>query len=312
MAERPMVLLIQAREPRPFVEEFARCMPALKVRVWPDVGAPEDISFAFVSRITPGVLGGLPNLKFVASLLAGVEHLVSNPEIPLDLPIVRTGSPHGDAMMTEYVLMHVLRHHRNVPAYALQQGRAEWTGIPQKPSNERGIGFLGLGLLGRAAALCVRDHGFKVFAWTRNPRQEVGITCFSGPEGLGAMLSSAEILVNLLPATRETEDIVNAAFLAKLPRGAQFINVARGQHVVDADLIAALDSGQLTAATLDAFREEPLPAESMLWRHPRITIMPHVARRALPQDSVPQVVENIRRARAGVPLQLVVDRQVGY
>lgn len=312
MAEQPMALLIQAREPRPFVEEFARRMPALEVRIWPDMGAPEDIAFAFVSRIKPGVLGQLPNLKFVASLLAGVEHLVGDPDIPPDLPIVRTGSPHGDVMMTEYVLMHVLRHHRNLPAYALQQGRAEWAGIPQKPASERGVGFLGLGLLGRAAAVCVRDHGFKVFAWTRNPRQETGISCFSGPQGLEPMLASSEILVNLLPTTGETENIVNASFLAKLPRGAQFINVARGHHVVDADLMAALDSGQLAAATLDAFREEPLPAESMLWRHPRIAIMPHVARRALPQDSVPQVVENIRRALAGEPLQLVVDRQAGY
>jgi len=307
-----MVLLIQAREPRPFVEEFAQRLPDLEVRVWPDIGAPEDIAFAFVSRIKSGVLGRLPNLKFVASLLAGVEHLVNNPEIPPDLPIVRTGSPHGDAMMTEYVLMHVLRHHRNLPAYAVQQDRAEWAGIPQKPASERGVGFLGLGLLGRAAAVSVREHGFKVCAWTRNPRQEAGITCFSGPEGLGPMLASSEILVNLLPATAETEDIVNATFLSKLPIGAQFINVARGQHVVDADLVAALDSGQLTAATLDVFREEPLPPESRLWRHPRITIMPHVARRALPRDSVPQVVENIRRALAGEPLQLVVNRQVGY
>jgi glyoxylate/hydroxypyruvate reductase A len=126
------------------------------------------------------------------------------------------------------------------------------------------------------------------------------------------MLAGSEILVNLLPATAETENIVNASFLARMPRGAHFINVARGQHVVDADLMDALDSGQLAAATLDAFREEPLPAESPLWRHPRITVMPHVARRALPQDSVPQVIENIRRALAGEPLQLVVDRQVGY
>jgi phosphoglycerate dehydrogenase-like enzyme len=143
MAERP-VLLIQMREPRPFVEEFAQRMPALEVRVWPEIGAPEDIAFAFVSRIKPGVLGSLPNLKFVASLLAGVEHLVGNPEIPPGMPIVRTGSPDGDAMMTEYVLMHVLRHHRNLPAYAIQQGRAEWGGFPQKPAGERGVGFLGV------------------------------------------------------------------------------------------------------------------------------------------------------------------------
>ena len=307
-----MVLLLQAREPQPFIAEFGRLMPTLEVRVWPDVGAQEDIAFAFVSQIRPGVLAGLPNLRFVASLLAGVEHLVRSPEIPSDLPIVRSGSPEGDAMMTEYVLMHVLRHHRNLPAYSLQQGRAHWAPIPQKPTGERGVGFLGLGLLGRPAAMRLRDHGFKVAAWTRKSRQEAGIACFSGPLGLERMLERSEILVNLLPATEETENIINARLLSGLPHGAHFINVARGRHVVDADLIAALDSGKLAAATLDVLRVEPLPEDSPLWRHPRIAIMPHVARRARPEDSVPQVVENIRRQLSGEPLKWVVDRQVGY
>ena len=308
-----MVLLIQTtKDPQPFIAEFARLLPSLKVRIWPDVGDPREIDYAFVARIKPGVFCKMHNLKFVASVLAGVEHLVSDPEIPAHVPIVRTGSAMGDAMMTQYVLMHVLRHHRNLPAYALQQLDSKWAGIPQPLSEERNVGFMGLGLLGRPAALCVRAHGFKVSAWTRTPRHEPGIDCFNGGSGLGAFLARSEILVNLLPATWQTENIVNAKLLAQLPSGAQFINVARGRHVVDADLLAALDSGHIAAATLDAFRTEPLPTDSPLWGHPRVTVMPHVARRVLARDTVPQVVKNILSSLAGQPLINEIDRAVGY
>lgn len=308
-----MALLLHVpRDPQLFVAEFRRLLPSLEVRVWPDIGDPAEIEFAAVCRIPEGVLGTLPRLRFVASLLAGLEHLVSSPEIPAQLPIVRTGSEGGDPSITEYVLLHVLRHHRQMPAYALAQQEGIWRQLPQPAVAGRTVGFLGLGVLGRPAARAVRDMGFPVMAWTRSPRAEPGIDCYSGQEGLAGMLPRTQILVNMLAATAETENIVDARLLGRLPAGAQFINVARGQHVVDADLIAALDSGQLAAATLDVFRTEPLPAQDPLWRHPKITIMPHVARKLRAEEAVPSVIENILRATSGQPLAMMVDRQRGY
>lgn len=308
-----MALLLQVtRDSRPFIEEFARQMPELEVRAWPELGNPDDIEFAAVSRIPAGQLSRLRNLRLVISMLAGVEHLVDNPEISPDIPIVRSGAPDGDRMITEYVLLHVLRHHRQMPAYAVQQSQSLWRNLPQPPAEARSIGFLGLGLLGLAAAKAVRDHGFRVLAWTRSQREVEGIECHHGAGALSAFLGKVEILVNLLPATPETEGIVDAGFLAQLPTGAQFINIARGQHVVDADLLAALDAGQLAGATLDVFHEEPLPASSPLWRHPLVTVMPHAARKLFPGDSVPSIIENIRRFRSGQPLLMPVDRQRGY
>lgn len=308
-----MVLLLQTSgDPTPFVSEFARRLPSLEMRVWPNIGNPMEIDYAFVTRLKPGIFRAMGNLKFVASVLAGVEHLLGDTDIAPDVPIVRTGSRSGDAMMTEYVLLHVLRHHRNLPIYAQQQSQRRWERIPPMLAQERHVGFMGLGLLGLPAALCVRSNGFKVSAWTRTPRNEPGIDCFHGDQGLRVFLARSEILVNLLPSTRQTENIINESLLAQLPAGAHFINLARGQHVVDAELLAALDTGHLAAATLDAYRVEPLPADSPLWMHPKITIMPHVARRVLASDSVPQVVNNILRSRAGEPLMNLVDRHAGY
>lgn len=308
-----MALLLHVpRDAHLFVAEFRRLLPDLEVRVWPEVGDPASIEYAAVCRVPAGVLGGLPNLRLVASLLAGLEHLLGSPELPAAIPIVRSGNPAGDAAITEYVLLHVLRHHRQLPEYAQAQRECRWHQAPQPPARERTVGFLGLGVLGLAAARAVQAQGFPVLAWTRTARSEPGIECHHGPAGLAQMLGRTQILVNMLAATPETGNIVNARLLACLPPGAQFINVARGQHVVDADLLAALDSGHLAAATLDVFRTEPLPEADPLWRHPRVTIMPHVARKLRAEEAIPSVVDNICRLREGRPLNMLVDRRRGY
>ncbi len=190
--------------------------------------------------------------------------------------------------------------------------RAEWINPGVLLAAERRVGFMGQGLIGLAAAQLVRDTGFHVAAWTRRPRDEPGIESFHGEGGLAPFLARSEILVNLLPLTEHTSDILCARTLAMLPEGAVLINLGRGQHVVDDDLIEALDSGRLRAATLDVFRTEPLPAAHPFWSHPAITVMPHTARRPRAENAVPQVVENIRRLRAGTELMQVVDRDAGY
>jgi glyoxylate/hydroxypyruvate reductase A len=296
-----------------FVAEFKRLIPDLEVRVWPDVGNPDDIEFAAVHNFDGKELRKFKNLKFLASLFAGLDHLLKDPGIPEDLPIVRASDPKGDELMNETALMHVMRHHRHLHEYVLSQAAREWK--PRRPilrTHQRKVGVAGLGDIGLPMARYLKSHGFDVAGWRRTPKAIEGIEMFHGRDGFGPFLARSDIVVGMLAVTPETENIFDAKAFAQMPKGACLINLARGDIVKDEDLIAALDSGQLAAATLDVFRVEPLPAEHPFWGHPRITVMPHVARMPLPRDVAPQVVENIRRARDGRPLVGVVDRKVGY
>jgi glyoxylate/hydroxypyruvate reductase A len=228
------------------------------------------------------------------------------------VPIVRSADPAGDPMMNEVALLHVLRHHRFLPDYLLAQQRREWKQMARMKAGERKVGVMGLGIIGLAVAKTLKQHGFDVAGWARKARTLDGIQMFYGDDQLAAFLGRSEIVVNLLAMTRETTDILCAKTFAQMPKGAAVINLARGQHVVDADLIAAIESGHLSGATLDVFRTEPLPKESALWTQPRITVMPHVARRIDPADVVPCVIENVRRLQRGEPLLRLVDRDAGY
>lgn len=290
---------------------FAAAMPEIEVRIWPDVGDPADIDVAAVGAMPAGALAKLPNLRLILSLTAGVDTLLGDPTLPT-VPIARTADPDGDAMMNETVLLHVLRHHRYMPDYLSAQQRSEWIRRPIKAARERTVGVMGLGSVGLGAAKALAAIGFRVAGWVRQTRPGGDIEIFGGRERLDAFLARSEILINLLPLTPQTNGIINAATLKALPAGAAFINLGRGDHVVEADLIAALDSGHLAAATLDVYPVEPLPKESPLWRHPKITVMPHVARRLVPEDVASRIIGMIREFRAGTPLAQAVDRTRGY
>ncbi len=291
--------------------EFAAVMPELEVRVWPEVGDPADIEAAAISALPPGALRKLPNLRLILSLTAGVDAMLSDPDLP-DVPIVRAGDPTGDAMMSETALLHVLRHHRDMPEYLHAQARREWKKLPVKRASERNVGVMGLGTIGLACAETIASIGFKVAGWVRQPRSAHDIEIFAGGDRLTAFLARSDILLNLLPLTPETRGIVNAEMLELLPAGASIINLGRGEHVVEADLIAALDSGHLAAATLDVYPVEPLPNDSPLWSHPKITVMPHVSRRLDPGDLALRICAILRDFRAGRPLGQQVDRKRGY
>jgi len=297
-------------------EEWRRCfaaeLPELEIRVWPNIGKAHEIEFAALGPVPKELFAALPKLRLIASLFAGAEMLLRDPALPANIPLMRAGSPSGDAMMNETVLLHVLRHHRYLHEFLLAQQRHEWIERPRLKASVRKVGVMGLGLIGLAAARGLQKAGFDVAGWVRRPRQIDGLTVFHGREALPAFLARSEILVNLLPLTPETRDILNRETLHLLPRGAAVINLGRGQHLVDADLVAALDEGQLAAATLDVFRQEPLPAESPLWAHPRITVIPHAARRLNAADLVPSICENIRRLRRSEPLLGLIDRAAGY
>ena len=297
--------------PAAWLPAFKTEMPDLEIRTWPDVGNPADIEVAAIGPLPPGELKKLPNLKLIISLMAGSDVLLRDPALP-DVPIVRCGDPEGDEMMNETALLHVLRHHRDLPTYQQAQQRSEWLNLPRRRAAERRVGVMGLGAIGHAVALALAGHGFKVAGWVRQPRPQEAVEVFHGRNRLGAFLARSEIVVNLLPLTAETDGILNRETFEQLPAGAAVINLGRGGHIVDADLIAALDSGHLAAATLDVFRVEPLPKDSPFWRHPKITVVPHAARRIDAADLVPRICDSIRRLRAGEPLAQPIDRGRGY
>ncbi len=251
-------------------------LPEVEVRIWPEVGEPSDIEFAFVSKMPLGELKRLPRLRLIGSMLAGVDHLVTSTDLPRGIPMVRTGSPDGDPMMTEFVLLHVLRHHRRLPEYLSAQQRSEWQALPQPRTEDRRVGFMGLGSLALPAALAVKALGFQVAAWTRQAKSVDGIATFHGRAQLPDFLARTDIPAQSAAAYRRDAGDHRRKTLAMLPSGAAVVNLGRGAHVVEADLIAALDAGHISAATLDVFPVEPLPAADPLWQHPRVTVMPHI------------------------------------
>ncbi len=307
------ILLVSTIGPMtPWIERLSADLPDEEVRSIEAPGALDDIEIVVLGPSRPGLFATLPNLKLVISLRAGVDDLLADPGLSPDVPLCRAQQTSGDKMIDEYALLHVLRHHRHMPEFIAAQARGEWINPGVTPAEERAVGFLGLGVNGLSAARRVRDLGFRVAAWTRAERDEPGIESFHGRGALGRFLARTEILVNLLAVTPETTNILNANNLALLPAGASVINLGRGEHVVDAELSAMLDSGHRAGATLDVFRTEPLPADHPFWRHPKITVMPHTARRPRAANIIPQAIENIRRFRAGEPLPQPIDRGRGY
>ena len=302
-----LLFLSSADSPAQWSAELGKLLPDLEIRIWPELGDPAEIEAALVWRPPPGLLASLPKLRLICSLGAGVDHLFTDPQLPAHVPVVRLVDPYMTAAMSEYVQFQVLRLHRQDPAYAAQQRERIWRPLPQPNAAERRVGVLGLGELGSDAALKLRVLGFEVAGWSRTERRLPGIACHHGRDGLEQMLRRSEILVCLLPLTPETEGILDARLFARLPRGAAIINVARGGHLVEADLIPALDSGQLSAAVLDVFRQEPLPENHPFWTHPRIIMTPHVAAATHAPTAAPIVADNLRRLAEGKPLVNRVD-----
>jgi glyoxylate/hydroxypyruvate reductase A len=292
-------------------DELTARMPELEVRVWPEVGDPAEIDAALVWRPPPGELARYPNLKAILSLGAGIEGLIADPALP-EVPIARMVDPSLTSTMTEYVLLAVLRHHRGFDRFERAQRARRWAfELPPQP-DEREVGIMGLGELGAAAARLLLRHGFPVTGWSRTAKAIDGVTSYCGRSELHAFLHRAQILVCLLPLTAETRGILDAATFDGLPHGAAVINVARGAHLVETDLLAALDAGHLAGATLDVFADEPLPSDNPLWQHPKVLITPHVASYSVPAIAADGVVDNLRRALAGLPLNYKVDRAQGY
>ncbi len=292
-------------------DTFAEQLPDLEIRIWPDNGDVADIEYLAFIRPDFDAIPALPNLKAMFSRSAGVEAFIDHPKLP-KAPLGKIETSGGDPMMTEYVVMHVLRFHRDMPGYAAAQANREWLRKPIVRPEQRRVGFLGYGLMSKAPALVLKSLGFPVSAWVRSPREAEEVPIFHGPDQLEPFLNQTDIAVCLLPLTKETDGIFCARTFAMMPKGAMLINVGRGGHVVDEDLIAALDSGQLSYAALDALKPEPLPPESPLWLHPKVTVMPHVARRPTVAQLVSEIAANIRSVEAGGGLLQQIDMKTGY
>ena len=285
------------------------------LRVWPDaVGDANDIAYACVWQPPHGLLAGFPNLKAMINLGAGVDHLLADPNLP-SVPLARVAHPDLTMRVTEYVVLHVLMHHRRQRRYDAQQRERLWLAHEQPAASEVAVGVMGLGVIGREACGALARLGFKVAGWSRTPKTLANVATFHG--GPDAFLARTEILVCLLPRTRDTEGLLNLALFRKLKRdgaagGAFLINAGRGPLQVDADVVAALDEGTLAGCTLDVFPQEPLPPASPLWTHPKVTITPHNAGDISPRVFAPHLIAQIERFERGLPLDNLIDRNRGY
>ncbi len=298
--------------PGPWRDAFALELPELEFRVWPDVGELARVTYALVWRPPSGLLASLPNLKAILSLGAGVDHVLLDSCLPDGIPIVRMVDAGMAAQMSEYALYGVLHFHRNMQQYAEQQRRAEWRQVPAVTAQQRAVGVMGLGVLGGDFARKLVPLGFKVLGWSRTPKSLPGVTAFHGRDGLAEFLGRTQILVNFLPLTPDTVAILSAPTFSQLPRGACIINIARGAHLDEHELLAALDEGRLGGAMLDVFQREPLPPEHPFWHHWGVVITPHVAAQAIAELMVAQVIDNIRRVERGQHPLGLVDPGRGY
>jgi glyoxylate/hydroxypyruvate reductase A len=310
-----MAILFCSRtiDPEPWREAFRAQAPQMDFRVWPETGPVEEIEYILAWLHPPGELRRYPKLKAVLSLGAGVDRLLKDPDLPPGVPIVRLVDRALTAGMSEYVVLHALRYHRRMPELERLQRHAEWIDeVVSPPAWERRVGLLGLGVLGGDAASKLTAIGFQVAGWSNSTKSIPGVESHSGPAGLARLLGWSEILVCLLPLTSATRGIINARTLAMLPRGAFLINCARGGHVVETDLLAALDSGQIAHATLDVFAEEPLPPTHPFWTHPNVTVTPHNASLTWAPTAIEHMLANIARCEAGQPMSPLVDPKREY
>lgn len=296
-------------DPAPWLAALQQHLPQALVDVWHPGSARAD--FAIVWAAPQQFFDEQTALQAVFNMGAGVDALLQR-QMRADLPIVRLNNAGMGVQMAEYVCHALIRHTRDFALFEAQAQQGLWQEPPVLDRADFPVGILGLGVLGEQVARAVRHFGFQVLGWSRTARQMDGVRCFHGQTQLAEFLAGTRVLVNLLPLTPQTENLLNRDTLSQLQPSAYLINIARGRHVVDQDLLALLDSGQMAGATLDVFRTEPLPADHPFWRHPRVRVTPHIAGRTVLQDTVQQIVAKIQALQKGEPVAGLVDRARGY
>lgn len=302
-----------------FAAHIRREAPDLDVRIAPDVGNPAEIDTALCWLPPRGLMATLPNLQLIVSVGAGVDALLDDPTLP-HAPLVRFVDPDLTGRMAEYIALQVLYHQRRMTEYRALQAERTWTYIPEAAAHEVRVGLMGLGVLGTAAAQVLKAVGYQVRSWTRTPKAVPGVTSFVGDAARDDFLAETDILAVILPLTGDTRGILDRNLIQKLSRrgrtpllpGPVLINAGRGGLQIDADIHAALEAGELYAASLDVFQVEPLPASSPFWAHPRVVVTPHNAAESSPLAIARYAIRQMRRRAAGEALENVVDRRRGY
>lgn len=304
-----LAIISPGRDPKIWIEALTFHSPDIDIQVYPNIDRPHDVEMALLWQHPPGYLSTFPNLKLISSLGAGVDHILSDSAVPESMPIVRIVDEKLTWSMTNYVIMGVLNFHRQINRYQTDQKRKVWDmSNPEIPVK---IGVMGVGALGGDVLDKLNYMGFPVVGFGFTEKNEFRYPYFSKAQ-LQDFLLEINVLVCLLPLTPETESILNADFFKKCKPGTYLINVARGKHLVEADLIPALEKGLLSGALLDVYRTEPLPQDHPFWAEERIQITPHIASVTNPRAASPQIIENFRRMKANQPLLNLVDRQKGY
>jgi len=313
MAKERLIFLSPADPAGPWRRALGEVAPDVEfVLTRGEVDQPETIDWAVVWKPPAGLLARLPNLKCVFSIAAGIDHLTGDPKFPDRVPLARAIDPCLTGGMGEYVVLNVLAHHRELPRMLADQAARRWAPFLHRPAKEARVGLMGFGELGLAAARLLKPFGYPLAGWSASRKSEPGVESFAGMDELPVFLARTDILICLLPLTSATRGILNRKTLSQLPRGARLISAGRGAHLVEADLLEALDSGQIAAATLDVFETEPLPEASPLWHHPNVLITPHIAGYTDPRSAAPVIADSMARVRRGeAPLHLV-DLARGY
>jgi len=288
-------------------------MPEMNVKVYPDEGDVNDIEYAVVWKHPRGILNQYPNLKAILSLGAGVDHVISDPELPEGLPIVRL----VDKKLTHEMFLHslhwVLHFHSDQYLYRIQQQSREWIQQSSVQSEDRTIGIMGLGNIGKSIGDSLVNLDFNVVGWGARPKNSLGeINYYYGQEQLAVFLRQSDILINVLPLSENTKNILTKNELKLLPEGSFIINIGRGGIINESDLLSALDSGHITAAALDVFAQEPLPENNSLWTHPSVYVTPHIAGQSNPRSAAKTIAENIRLIETGEDPYPIYSLNSGY
>lgn len=271
-----------------------------------------EADIAVVANPLPGRLTGCPRLKLIQSLWAGVDRLLADATLPATVPIARMVDPMMSRAMAETAAWAVLSLHRRAFDYAAQQRRTQWRPLPQKRADEVAVLVLGLGQIGRTTVLQLAALGYRVHGWSARPQQVSGVATSAGWATLPAALGAADVVINLLPLTDDTRGLFDRTRLAQMRVGASLVNLARGAHVVETDLLAALNAGRLAHAVLDVFDTEPLPTTHVFWFHPQVTVWPHAAAQTDLRSAAAVVAANVEAVRRGEPASPLVDRTRGY
>ncbi|MGO1751922.1 MAG: 2-hydroxyacid dehydrogenase [Psychroflexus sp.] len=306
-----ILLVCQHRDSKPWFKAFKEKNPDLDIQVYPEVENPNDIEFAISWRHPEGIYKNYPNLKVIASMGAGVHHVLKDQTIPDDVKITRIVDENLTRDMADFALLNTLFHIRNYNFHIAQQQERNWQIKAYRQPQETKVGILGMGVLGQAVAEKLYQNDFQVLGWSKSKKENKAFRSFTENE-FDEFMSQLDILICLLPLTEETEGVLNYVNLKKLPQGAKIINLARGPHVVVDDLIQLLNEEHLSSAVLDVFDEEPLPNNSPFWSHPKVLVTPHVASMTDPQSVVNQIYDNIENMKNGKDLKNQVDRSKKY